>query len=76
MPPSSARLPANRDTRTVRFRTRALSEQHAAMAMIGAFTGTGDLRRVKTALNTGLDAGVTVNQVKELPVQMYASARS
>lgn len=52
----------------------ALSEQHAAIAMIGAFTASGDLPRLTTALNRGLDAGVTVNQVKEVLVQMYAYA--
>ncbi|HLL69309.1 MAG TPA: carboxymuconolactone decarboxylase family protein [Micromonosporaceae bacterium] len=51
-----------------------LSEQHAAVAMIGAFTAGGDLPRLTTALNKGLDAGVTVNQVTEVLVQMYAYA--
>ena len=52
----------------------ALSEQHAAITMIGAFTAAGDLPRLTTALNQALDAGVTVNQVKEVLVQMYAYA--
>jgi 4-carboxymuconolactone decarboxylase len=55
-------------------RTGALSGQHAAIAMIGAFTASGDLPRLTTALNQGLAAGVTVNQVKEVLVQMYAYA--
>lgn len=42
--------------------TGALSEQHAAVAMIGAFTACGDLPRLTTALNKGLDSGVTVNR--------------
>src|SRR5689334_9527009 len=46
-------------------------EQHAAIA---AFTAAGDLNRLTTALNRGLDAGVTVNQIKEVLVQMYAYA--
>lgn len=54
--------------------TDALSDQHAAIAMIGAFTAGGDLPRLTTALNRGLDTGVTVNQVKEVLVQMYAYA--
>ncbi|MEU4216440.1 carboxymuconolactone decarboxylase family protein [Actinoplanes sp. NPDC026623] len=54
--------------------TGALSDQHAAIAMIGAFAAGGDLARLTTALNRGLDAGVTVNQVKEVLVQMYAYA--
>jgi 4-carboxymuconolactone decarboxylase len=52
----------------------ALSDQHAAIALIGAFTATGDLPRLRTALTKGLDAGVTVNQVNEVLVQMYAYA--
>lgn len=52
----------------------ALSDQHAAVAVIGALTASGDLPRLATALNQGLNAGVTVNQVKEVLVQMYAYA--
>jgi 4-carboxymuconolactone decarboxylase len=49
-------------------------EQHAAIAAIAAFTAAGDLNRLTTALNRGLDAGVTINQIKEVLVQMYAYA--
>jgi 4-carboxymuconolactone decarboxylase len=54
--------------------TGALSPQHAAITMIGAFTASGDLPRLTTALHQGLDAGVTVHQIKEVLVQMYAYA--
>ncbi|WP_084298030.1 (R)-mandelonitrile lyase [Actinoplanes friuliensis] len=54
--------------------TGALSEQHAALALIGASTAGGDLPRLTTALTQALDAGVTVNEVKEALVQMYAYA--
>jgi alkylhydroperoxidase/carboxymuconolactone decarboxylase family protein YurZ len=54
--------------------TGALSEQHAAIGAIGAFTAAGDLNRLTTALNEGLGAGVTINQVREVLVQMYAYA--
>ncbi|WP_250032475.1 (R)-mandelonitrile lyase [Paractinoplanes maris] len=57
-----------------REQTGALSDQHAAITMIGAFTASGDLPRLTTALKQSLDAGVTVNQVKEVLVQMYAYA--
>jgi 4-carboxymuconolactone decarboxylase len=40
----------------------ALSEQHAAIAMIGAFTGSSDLPRLTTALGKGLDAGMGVTR--------------
>ena len=54
--------------------TVALSEQHAAIGTIAAFTASGDLKRLEEALNKGLEAGVTINQVKEVLVQMYAYA--
>ena len=41
---------------------------------IAAFTAKGDLQKLKTALNEGLDAGLTVNEIKEILVQMYAYA--
>ncbi len=51
-----------------------LSAQHAAIGTVGAFTAAGDQPRLRTALNEALDAGVTVNQIKEVLVQMYAYA--
>jgi 4-carboxymuconolactone decarboxylase len=39
---------------------------------IAAFTANGDLQKLKTALNEGLDAGLTVNEIKEILVQLYA----
>ena len=37
---------------------------------IAAFTANGDMEKLKTALNQGLDAGLTVNEIKEILVQM------
>ncbi|MCY1136494.1 carboxymuconolactone decarboxylase family protein [Actinoplanes sp. Pm04-4] len=45
-----------------------------AIVAIGAFTAAGDLERLDEALNRGLDAGLTINQIKEVLVQMYAYA--
>ena len=39
---------------------------------IAAFTANGDMKKLKTALNEGLDAGLTINEIKEILVQMYA----
>ena len=39
---------------------------------IAAFTANGDLEKLRTALSAGLDAGLTVNEIKEILVQMYA----
>ncbi len=39
---------------------------------IAALTAKGDLSNLKTALNTGLEAGLTINQIKEVIVHLYA----
>ena len=54
--------------------TQALSPKQQSIVTISAFTANGDLEKLKTALNEGLDAGLTVNEIKEILVQMYAYA--
>lgn len=54
--------------------SQGLSPKQASIVTISAFTANGDLERLKTALNEGLDAGLTVNEIKEILVQMYAYA--
>lgn len=49
-----------------------LNAKQQSTATIAAFTAKGDLERLKTALHEGLDAGLTVNEIKEILVQMYA----
>ncbi|HWR42251.1 carboxymuconolactone decarboxylase family protein [Sporomusa sp.] len=49
-----------------------LNVKQQGIVTIAAFTAKGDLERLKTALNEGLDAGLTVNEIKEILVQMYA----
>ena len=39
---------------------------------ISAFTAKGDLLQLQKALTDGLDAGLTVNEIKEVLVQLYA----
>jgi len=53
---------------------QALSAKQQGIIPIAAFTAAGDLDKLKTALNEGLDAGLTVNEIKEILVQMYAYA--
>ncbi len=43
-----------------------------SIVTVAAFTAQGDLPNLKTALNEALDNGMTVNEVKEVLVQMYA----
>jgi alkylhydroperoxidase/carboxymuconolactone decarboxylase family protein YurZ len=53
---------------------QALSPKQQGIVTISAFTANGDLEKLKTALNEGLDAGLTVNEIKEILVQLYAYA--
>lgn len=50
----------------------ALSSKQQGIIPIAAFTATGDLEKLKVALNDGLDTGLTVNEIKEILVQLYA----
>jgi len=51
-----------------------LSAKQRAIIPIAAFTANGDLTKLKAALNEGLDAELTVNEIKEVLVQLYAYA--
>ena len=53
---------------------QALSAQQQRIIPIAAFTANGDMEKLKTAMHAGLDAGLTVNEIKEILVQMYAYA--
>ena len=51
-----------------------LSAKEQAIVTVSAFTAQGDLIKLQQALNNGLDAGVSINEVKEVIVQLYAYA--
>ena len=53
---------------------QALSAKQQRIIPIAAFTANGDMEKLSTALHAGLDAGLTVNEIKEILVQMYAYA--
>jgi 4-carboxymuconolactone decarboxylase len=53
---------------------QALSARQQSIIPVAAFTATGDRERLKTSLSEGLTAGLTVNEIKEILVQMYAYA--
>ena len=53
---------------------QALSAKQKSIIAIAAFTANGDLEKLRTALIEGLDWGLTVNEIKEILVQMYAYA--
>jgi 4-carboxymuconolactone decarboxylase len=56
------------------MRDEGLNAKQEKIVAIAAFTANGDLQKLKTALNEGLDAGLTVNEIKEVLVQIYAYA--
>ena len=56
----------------VRDKSQVLTARQESIVAIAAFTARGDLPQLKDALNEGLDAGLTVNEIKEVLVQMYA----
>ena len=51
---------------------RPLNPKQKSITLISAFTAQGDLTNLKQALNTGLDAGLTINECKEVLVHLYA----
>lgn len=51
---------------------KTLSEKQQEIITISAFTAKGNMESLKKSLNKGLDAGLTVNEIKEILVQMYA----
>lgn len=51
-----------------------LTARQQAIVPIAAFAAAGDMAGLNTALNQGLDAGLTVSDAKEILVQLYAYA--
>ena len=51
---------------------QALNGKQKSMVAISAFTANGDLEKLRPALIEGLEAGLTVNEIKEVLIQLYA----
>ena len=49
-----------------------LTQKQKDLVMISSYTASSDLNRLETAIKQGLDDGLTVNEIKEVLVQMYA----
>lgn len=49
-----------------------LSQKQLSIIAISSLTAKGDLNKLKPALSTGLEAGLTVNEIKEALVHTYA----
>lgn len=54
--------------------TQSLDSKQQSVVTISAFTAKGDLAQLQKALSDGLDAGLTINEIKEVLVQLYAYA--
>lgn len=52
----------------------SLSKKESGLITIAATAGNGDLTKLKDAINKGLDAGLTSNQIKESLIHLYAYA--
>jgi 4-carboxymuconolactone decarboxylase len=51
-----------------------LNARLQATAAIGAFTAAGQIPQLREALADGLDSGLTINEINEILIQMYAYA--
>ncbi len=50
----------------------SLSKQEKSIIAISSLAAKGDLVKLKAELSTGLDAGLTVNEIKEVLMHLYA----
>ncbi len=50
----------------------SLTAKQQNIVQIAALTAKGELQELKPALNKGLDAGLSINQIKEVLVHLYA----
>jgi 4-carboxymuconolactone decarboxylase len=69
--PAVAATPADQKENSMTIE-QTLSQKQRAIAPIAAATATGDLAKLDATLNAGLDAGLSVSDVKEILVQLYA----
>ncbi|VVQ19409.1 hypothetical protein PS925_04585 [Pseudomonas fluorescens] len=51
---------------------QALSSKQQTIPLIAAFMATSDMPNLNAALNQGLDAGLTISEIREILVQLYA----
>ncbi|MBL3960986.1 carboxymuconolactone decarboxylase family protein [Burkholderia sp. KCJ3K979] len=52
----------------------ALTDREQTIVPIAAFAAAGDIDKLTAALNEGLDTGLTISEVREILVQLYAYA--
>ncbi len=52
----------------------ALTAKQQSIVPIAAFTANGELERLNKAIKAGLNAGLSVNEIKEIQIHLYAYA--
>jgi alkylhydroperoxidase/carboxymuconolactone decarboxylase family protein YurZ len=52
--------------------SQQLTAKQQSIIQIAALTAKGELQQLKPALNKGLDVGMTINEIKEVIVHLYA----
>ena len=52
--------------------SQSLNAQQQSIVSISALTAVGNIAQLKTQLNSGLDGGLTINEIKEVLIQLYA----
>lgn len=60
------------NAQTVMPTDQKLTTKQQSIVAIAALTAKGDLLNLNTELNTGLDAGLTANEIKEILIHLYA----
>lgn len=53
---------------------KPLTLKEQSIVPIAAFTAKGETQQLRVSLNSGLDAGLSINEIKEIMVQIYAYA--
>lgn len=54
--------------------TKMLDDKQKSIVLISSFAAKGDMPNLETQLNNGLDVGLTINEIKEILVHLYAYA--
>ncbi|WP_443938564.1 carboxymuconolactone decarboxylase family protein [Pedobacter sp. MW01-1-1] len=53
-------------------KNKSLNPKEESLISISSLTAIGDVENLKAQLNKGLDSGLTINEIKEALVQLYA----
>jgi 4-carboxymuconolactone decarboxylase len=69
---SDVNAQTNKKAQTNMKNNQTLNAKEQSIVTISALTATGDLENLREALNGGLDSRLTVNEIKDVLVQMYA----